>query len=264
MEYDINNIINAANYEDIADFSIIPPENKFFSNEILKNDCIIFCKTDFIGYLFQNLNNSTKKHVLITHHSDYEINSNIFLHKPKSIIKWFAINATHVDESLNCIPLGLKTHRGIYLEEKYMTNWFVENLKNLRSNFKENKVYCNWTDTNSYRNQIISKLRDNNIEFIIESNLTFDKYAKSMSKCKYVISPPGNGIDCHRTWESLYLGCIPIVIRNKIYDNWPDLPILQVDDYSDLSQKIIDDFSKKQFNFEMLYLEYWKNIIKKF
>jgi len=264
MELDnkINNFINAGTYEDICDYSIIPPEGKHFTKDILERDAVIFCKTDFIDYLFSNLQYSNKNYVVITHHSDYPIDSYRFSIKPKSVKKWFAINTTHNDDSLVCIPLGLKTHKGIYLEERYMTKWLVNEIENLKNNKKEPIVYCNWTNTNNYRNSIIDKLIDNNINYKLESNLTFDVYAKSMSKCKYVISPPGNGIDCHRTWEALYMGCIPVVIKNKIYDNWLELPILQVEDYSELTNDILDEFSNREFNYEKLYMDYWKKIIK--
>jgi hypothetical protein len=82
-----------------------------------------------------------------------------------------------------------------------------------------------------------------------------------MSKCKFVISPPGNGIDCHRTWESLYMGCIPVVIKNDIYKNW-NLPIIQLNDYSELTNDILDSFIDKDFNYDMLYMNYWEKIIK--
>ena len=32
----------------------------------------------------------------------------------------------------------------------------------------------------------------------------------------FVISPPGHGLDCHRTWEALALGCIPITLAPMI------------------------------------------------
>lgn len=263
LEIDYSKIINAATYEDICHYSIIPPEGKVFKSEILEKDCIIFCKTDYIGILFDNIKDSNKNYVLITHHSDYSIDSNLYSYKPKCIKKWFAINATHEDSSLVCIPLGLKTHKGIYLEERYMTKWFVTNMDLLKNNNKENTIYCNWTNTNPDRNSIIEKLKRNNLNFILESNLSFDNYINNMSHCKYVISPPGNGIDCHRTWEALYIGCIPIVIKNKIYDKWVDLPILQVNDYSELNNGLLESFSKKEFNFDKLNLNYWKNIIEK-
>lgn len=33
----------------------------------------------------------------------------------------------------------------------------------------------------------------------------------------FVISPPGHGLDCHRTWEALALGCIPITLAPGPY-----------------------------------------------
>lgn len=261
MESEIKNYINAANYEDICDFSVIPPEGKSVTNDFFKKDSIIFCKTDYIEYLFECIKSSNKKYIVITHHSDYPIDSYRFSKKPENVKKWFAINKTHDDDSIVCIPLGLKTHKGIYLEDRYMTNWLIPEIKNLSSNKKERIVYCNWTDTNSYRNTIIDKLKVNNIEYKLESNLTFDEYARNMSKCKFVISPPGNGIDCHRTWEALYMRCIPIVIKNNIYNNW-NLPIIQVNDYSELTNEMLNSFIDKEFNYDMLYMPYWKKIIK--
>ncbi len=32
----------------------------------------------------------------------------------------------------------------------------------------------------------------------------------------FVLSPHGNGLDCHRTWEALLLGCIPVVKTSAI------------------------------------------------
>ena len=262
MELDNNIFINAAQYEDICDFSVIPPEGKMVTQDFFQKDAIIFCKTDFIDYLFESIRNSEKEYVLITHHSDYPIDSYRFSKKPNNIKKWFAINPTYKDDSLIAIPLGLKTHKGIYLEEKYMTNWFFENAPLLKSNKKVKKVYCNWTDTNPYRNTIIELLKNNNIPYILESNLGFDEYATNMSTCRFVISPPGNGIDCHRTWEALYMGCIPIVIKNEIYDSWPNLPILQVEDYGQLTMSILDEFLEKDFNMDDLDMVYWTKKIK--
>jgi hypothetical protein len=262
MELEIKNYINAANYEDICDFSVIPPEGKLVTENFFKKDSIIFCKTDYIDYLFECIKNSDKKYVVITHHSDYPIDSYRFSKKPKNVKKWFAINPTVMDESLIAIPLGLKTHKGIYLEERYKTSWLVGVIDELRNNDKDNIVYCNWGDTNPYRNTIIDKLKKNRVPYKLENNIPFEEYSNNMSKCRYVISPPGNGIDCHRTWEALYMGCIPIVIKDRIYDNWSELPILQVNDYSELTNEMLESFSKREFEYDKLYMDYWKKIIK--
>ena len=262
MDIDLDIIINAANYEKICDFSIIPPENKIFNNNIIEKNSIIFCKTDFINYLFENLKNSTKKHVLVTHHSDYPIDQYKFSLKPKSIIKWFAINATFTHPDLISIPLGIKTHSGCYLEKQYMTEWFAKSCNNLRDIKKSKNIYCNWNLTNLARNNILQKLLTNNVEFTYENNLSFDSYATSLAQHKFVISPPGNGIDCHRTWESLYVGSIPIVIKNKIYDSWSDLPIIQVNDYSEVTNDMLEKFVHNNTIYDKLLISYWKKMIK--
>jgi hypothetical protein len=256
----VDYIINAGTYEDLCDISIIPDEGKLLKYEDLNRNGIIFCKTDYLEYLFTNISQSKKKYVLMTHHSDYPIDSYLFNKKPDCIVKWYAINPIHKNPSLISIPLGLKTHKGIYLEKKYMTEWFVSNLDTLRVNQKKDVVYCNWTNTNQYRNSIIQKLKNNGINYILESNLSFDEYVTNMSKCKWVISPPGNGIDCHRTWEALYLGCIPIVIENYIYEDW-NLPILRINDYSDLKPETLLNFDSGLYSLEKLDIRYWKKNI---
>jgi len=79
----------------------------------------------------------------------------------------------------------------------------------------------------------------------------------------FVLSPAGGGYDCHRTWEALILGCIPIVKRfnlpfERIYD---DLPVLIVNEWSDVSEalltKTVNEFRYKSFNYDKLKLKYW-------
>jgi hypothetical protein len=64
------------------------------------------------------------------------------------------------------------------------------------------------------------------------------QYRKLLLNSKFVISPPGNGPDCHRTWEALYLGAVPIVLEKY----WPfpnyDLPIISVKDWSEIPKSI--------------------------
>ena len=256
----INNFINAATYEDICDFAIIPDEGKLFLQEYINKNAIIFCKTDYIGYLFNCISNSDYKYNIITHHSDYSIDENVYSYTPKSVNKWFAINAVINKSNLIKIPLGIKTHKGIYKENHYDIPWFVENINFLKNKNKIlDTVYCNWSNTNSYRNSIINNLK---VKYKLETGFSFKEYCNNMSDYKFVLSPPGNGIDCHRTWECLYMGCIPVVIKHKIYDNWIELPILQVNNYSELNEELLNEFLQKEFNYNKLYLNYWKEKIK--
>lgn len=39
-----------------------------------------------------------------------------------------------------------------------------------------------------------------------------------MTQMQFCASPHGNGLDCHRTWEALCLGCVPIVKSSPLDD----------------------------------------------
>jgi len=258
----IDNILNAANYEQCCNFVFSPHDGKLVTQEFFEHSGVIFCKTDFIPQLFDIIKNSPHQYNIVTHHSDYPIDKKLFCLKPKCIKKWYAINPTYSHPDLIAIPLGLKTHKGCYFEPQYMTEWFAYNINRLYNNDKKLNVYCNWNITNIERNKITESLKVNNINITHDSNINFNEYIERISQHKFVISPPGNGIDCHRTWEALYVGSIPIVIKNNIYDKWRDLPILQVNSYNDVTQELLDTFIKLPCNYEKLSIDYWKHRVK--
>lgn len=60
-------------------------------------------------------------------------------------------------------------------------------------------------------------------------------YFRQLSQSIFVLSPPGNGLDCHRTWEAIYHGAIPIVLRGTLPSHVvQELPILELDTFTDL------------------------------
>jgi hypothetical protein len=82
----------------------------------------------------------------------------------------------------------------------------------------------------------------------------------------FTVSPLGNGLDCHRTWETLVLGGIPIVetsTNDKLYEG---LPVLIVKSWSDVTKSLLEttrkNFSQKSFAKERLQLQYWVQKIK--
>lgn len=65
-------------------------------------------------------------------------------------------------------------------------------------------------------------------------------YHQELLTSRYVLSPPGNGFDCHRTWEAIYLGCVPIVKKAFWPFNHLALPVLVLEDWPDISK--IEEF----------------------
>lgn len=98
-------------------------------------------------------------------------------------------------------------------------------------------------ETNSTeRSRAIEFSRSNGDVFQMPAFPSPKKYREMLSNSAFVLSPPGNGADCHRTWEAIYLGAIPIVLKKY----WPfshlGLPVLAVEDWSEIP-KLIPAFS---------------------
>jgi hypothetical protein len=57
------------------------------------------------------------------------------------------------------------------------------------------------------------------------------------------------------------LGCIPIIRKSELDSLYEDLPVLLVDDYSQINENLlldtIKEFKNKKFRYEKLELEYW-------
>ena len=88
-----------------------------------------------------------------------------------------------------------------------------------------------------------------------------------MQKYIAVASPPGNGLDCHRTWEALYLGVTPIA-KNSVFNNFFEsigIPLFVIKNWNVLKKENLLEKIKilgSQNYSKPLYFEYWKQIIK--
>lgn len=75
---------------------------------------------------------------------------------------------------------------------------------------------------------------------ILNQSLSPTDYFRTLSDYKFVISPEGNGIDCHRHYEALIAGCIPIVENHPgIAEKYRGCPVLFTDDYSEITEEYL-------------------------
>lgn len=89
---------------------------------------------------------------------------------------------------------------------------------------------------------------------------------KRQSQFSFVLSPMGGGYDCHRTWEALCLGCIPIVKSSGLDPLFEELPVLIVKKWSDVTRELLDStvrlFHSKMFHMDKLRLDHWMWLIR--
>ena len=267
---DITNIVNGVNFKRIS--NVVLDVDNIHQPRNYRSKNIIFCKTDLIPLLFNELRVHDSKNILITHESDYEINGSIFFGKPPCIVKWYAQNVNYPDPNLIPLPIGLENHEG----PSKGTMIDLEFIKNLVPDYQPtnkifDKIYCNIRITHKDRPAVKQFLIDSGLGYIepptgpLESGMIISRdHHKMLSKFLFIASPRGNGIDCHRTWESLIMGSLPIVDRHFMFDTYPHLPIIQVSNWAELLDgKILEHYKnlylkgKLFYDMEVLTMDYW-------
>jgi len=210
-------------------------------NEIIK----IFVKIDFIHHFFQ-----IKKdipYILFTHNGDLSINeSHIQYLNDKNLIEWYGQNINISHPKLKSIPIGIANEIWPHGDENILNEIISQNNK------KEKLIYLNFDiNTNiNERSYCINEL--NKHDFKMENKLPFKDYLIELSKSYFVVSPNGNGIDCHKTWEGLYLKTIPIVTKSINIDFYKNYPIFVIDDWSNFNPSFftIENYYKIWNNFD--------------
>merc|ERR1712083_1147707 len=77
-----------------------------------------------------------------------------------------------------------------------------------------------------------------NISHVVTKDISPKMYVEELKRAKFTVSPPGIGWDCHRTWEAVLFGSIPIVIQSPAYRQlYRDSPVMAVDDWTEVSRE---------------------------
>ena len=228
-------------------------------NYLINKTIIFFTKIEYIDY-FNSLilPKLQKKFILVTHNGDLLSGQHNNLINNPLLIKWYGQNMNKICNKTEGIPIGL--------ENKIWKRTCFDIIKKKSSNQKKKLLYLNFSlNTNPKRKKIMTDLL--NKGFKKKKNLQWHEYISELSNYKFAISPEGNGIDCHRTWECLYLGVIPIVKKSIPMSFFCELPILVIDDFNIITHNYLNEiydknFNKKKFNLEKLNIDYWKKIFQ--
>jgi hypothetical protein len=201
----------------------------------------------------------------------------LLAHTP--LIRWFTKNPSICHPKLAPIPLGPKwqyTSHAFFGESKQpilkvLRTHCLTPLENFRSN-KPNLLYFYFgqtTDNPFYaphkgiRQQVLDICQKG---FALSAGADFENYLLALREHRFALSPPGRGLDTHRTWEALMVGTIPIVIRSPLDILYDQLPVLIIDDWSVITPEFLEDrwleFQKGTYDFSRLYSPYWKQKVR--
>lgn len=243
-----------------------PLENTFCPCA-LKERNIVYTHTLYVRQLFDIISKIPVEFVVVTHNCDENVDES-YLPIPDNVVHWFTQNVAVNHPKIESIPIGLENSKWFKnitkkakMETKLDSSKQYKNLVYLNSNVK----------TNPAERQPLYDLFSNVNWVTVEQRLNgqdFDGYIDNIYNHKFVFCPDGNGIDTHRLWETLYLGSIPICKEGINVGFYDELPIVTVEDWSDVTEKkLLNGFVYKymnNWNKEMLAFEYWKNRIRSY
>lgn len=263
-------------------------ESKGYNFNNVKDGDTFYIKLDYIPNFRYVIDKLPAKIILVSGCSDYTTPNDLFNNEHDfltfvnndKIIHWFVQNCVYKHPKITLLPIGLDYHT---LNNTDNHPWgdrlkpieqeqILTNIKNNSKPFWERqlKAYGNFhfSLNAKYGYDRVDALNQLDSTLIHYENrqIKRDETWSTQSNFAFVISPHGNGLDCHRTWEALVLGCIPIVRTSVLDELYTDLPVLIVNSWSDVNLNLllttINKFKNTQFNYDKLTLKWLMNFIE--
>lgn len=266
----------------------------------IKAGDIVWLRVDLVTPFYkQVLPNIKEPFVLVINNGDesfpsefaHEIDVESFIANDK-IIHIFAQNCNYKGSStkVTSIPIGMDFHsiayKGGYWGEtgsvKQQQKVLKDILQGLQPTYlRKPKAFVDfqhnvirWGDPKRYsehgedRATIFKRLLPTQlIEF--SGRIKRSDLWKTKGQYAFSVSPHGIGLDCHRTWEDLLLGCIVIVKTSALDKLYEGLPVVIVNDWFEVTRENMDKWLKQYGDAftnpsyrEKLTNAYWINQIK--
>ena len=251
---------NKKDTEDISSKKIIFDQISKSKNYIwirnTSNNKNIKTDLDYFGDLIDYIKNPI---ILITSDGDRPVPSSYNkdlvekILSNKKIIKWYTQNydGSLVHPKLKYYPIGLDMHTKKWLNISYFDKFRSdETIRNNKFNYymsirnnkinKKNRIFCDSHLSLSHprRKEMYQILKNNKMVDFLNEKVDHLEIMKKYSEYRFVLSPRGNGLDCHRTWEVFLLGSIVITETSSLDDMYikNNLPVIILKNFNDLNR----------------------------
>ena len=247
-------IIQGEKFQDLCKTQISKVEHKQFESNIhsididnydftdYNNSELVYCNVSLINErkpklaeskLYEKLKLFKNSFKLILHNADDSFE--------KEHLKYFDIpnckqiftqNVNVLDSRVEFLPIGIANHFWKWGDTKKVVDVILEDIE------KTDLVYDHFQERDN-RVKCYESVRREGIPIV--GTMEYEDYLQKLKSYKYCVSPEGNGIDCYRTWEALYMKTIPICKRSILVEEFSKtFPIYIVDDWKDLDVKDLE------------------------
>ena len=192
-----------------------------------------------------------------------------------NILKWLTQNydKTTTHEKFGYMPIGFDFHTPKWLINNSSTAKieFMLECRRAASPKITDKVFldAHLTGSSLERETLKATVRNNPAVICLKSQVPFTDITKIYNIYQFVLSPPGRGFDCHRTWELLLAGCIVIVKSSPLDDMFikNKLPVVILKNWAELNENLdqklnqwyndLIDLTKPEHILPKLQFMYW-------
>jgi hypothetical protein len=218
-------------------------------NEGIRNNWW-FCKSDYLEFFFAE-HAPDEPFVLFSHNSDRPIGRDLRRYlRRKNLIAWFAQNPTLAHRKLHALPIGIANPHWPHGDQTV--------LKRVQAKSPSKRELFDVSfSVETNRTEREKCLEATGLE--VAAGKPYPEYLERLASAYFCVSPEGNGIDCQRTWEALYVKTVPIVTRSAVLDHFAYLPMIILDDWSqfrsidfspDLYERTIDGWDPRELRLD--------------
>lgn len=263
--------------------------SKTILKEISKADEVLWIRnttrpevTTDLNHVGVLLDKIKKPIVLVTSDGDRSVPSSYDPELVKTLLssgkikKWYTQNYDRsvLHPKLSYYPIGLNLH-----SKKLLKLGFTKNFSKARADKfkfylstrgqnppKRNMIFCDahLNMKSPERGAMYVAIKNNPLVNFQNVRVHYTEIIKKYAEHRFVLSPRGNGLDCHRTWEAFLVGSVVVTKTSpldKMYTQ-NNLPVIILDDYTDLNS--ISEADLDAWWEENSWMTDKKNILEKF
>lgn len=284
-------ILNSCTIKSLTPVSSIHCLHNYNTQTINNGDIMYICSSAiffFLTVVLKKLEEASIQIIIVSGDADVTVPDDIFQQgtnafvqflESKSIIHWYSQNCGFEHPKMTSIPIGLDYHTlsvndywwGKQISPEMQEQEIIQIRKNAKPwGERQCKIYSNFhfvaypNRFDNDRNKAKTEIPEHLI-FYEPNKITRNETWKNQIEYAFIACPHGNGMDTHRLWEALALGCIPIVRKSRIDVLYIGLPVLIVNEWKDITKTLLIDtvsrFSQMQFDYDKLTLKYWMDKI---
>jgi len=174
--------------------------------------------------------------------SSYQAETVKLILQCEKIVAWKTQNydGTIKDSKIGFYPIGLDLHsRQELISCKEQIQYLLNDPETI-SHRSTSHVFCDAhlnARTHPSRKQLKPVLGKNERIVFLPRRVDWRELIQHYRRYKFIISPPGAGLDCHRHWEAMLVGCIIITLKGPLDDLWAthDLPVVTLGCWEELN-----------------------------